>query len=87
MKKLFLLLVCTLGLIACDTGVSTSTPSNDARKISAQFKAAKTPKDIDDARNLLHKYQAAYQEEMYNGKRSVHEYREFMELVADGFGQ
>ena len=87
MKKLFLLLVCTLGLISCDNGVRTSTPSNDARKISAQFKAAKTPKDIDDARNLLHKYQAAYQEEMYNGKRSVHEYREFMELVADGFGQ
>lgn len=78
MKRLFLLLICTLGLIACETRIQTSTPTNDARKISAKFQSAKTPKEIDEAVVLLNKYQAAYEEEVYEGKRNIEDLKELL---------
>ena len=69
--KSILLLAMVVLLTACGDIVSTSTPENDAAKIIRMMKAAQSPREMDEARQLCERYLQAYQEEVYNGKRNV----------------
>ena len=56
-------------MTAC--GISTSTPERDAAKIIRKFEAASSPREREEALQLYERYMEAYQEEVFDGKRSV----------------
>lgn len=79
MKKYLFVLIGTLLLSSC--GVRTSTPEKDGAKLSRAIKAAKTPKDVDEAEQLFEKYKQAYEEEIYNGKRKMEDLGKLCDCV------
>lgn len=80
MKKYLFVFIGTLLLTSC--GVRTSTPERDGAKLSRAFKAAKTLKDLDEAKQLFEKYKQAYEEEIYNGKRTIEDLKKLYECTA-----
>ena len=78
MKKYLFIFMSALLLASCTDYVRTSTPQKDAAKLRKVVKAAKTPRELDEAQNLIYRYQAAYEEEIYDGKRSAEDLKYLM---------
>lgn len=81
MKKILFIALSAVLLLSCDSYVTTTTPANDARKISAKLQSARTPKEYDEAASLLDKYYAAYEKEVYEGKRNMEDLKELLTLI------
>lgn len=81
MKKILFVTLSAVLLLSCDSYVTTSTPINDARKINAKLQSASTPKEYDEAAALFYKYQAAYEKEVYEGKRSVEDLHKLLDNI------
>ncbi len=72
---------------ACGGGVKITNPEKDAKKMSKKFEKCETAREVDEVWEEYVEMARMYQEEAYDGERSVQDYKDFIMATGMTEGQ